>query len=75
MKHHVCGICNAYYARPYTDGTLPKFIDKALYNTKKVPLSALQAKSELNTLKVEVVLDMSDYLEAVSVSRARKFYT
>ncbi len=70
----VWNLHRAYYARSYTDGTLPKFLDKALYNTKKVPLSALQAKSELNTLKVEVVLDRSDYLELSKLDQVKFLY-
>ena len=64
----------AYYARPYSDGTLPKFLDKAQYNTKKVPLSALQSKSELNTLKVEVSLDRSDFVELSKLDQIRYLY-
>ncbi len=70
----VWNLQRAYYARPYTAGTLPKFIDKVRYNTKKVPLSALQAKSELNTLKVEVVLDMSDYSELSKLGQVKFLY-
>ena len=49
-------------------------VDKALYNTKKVPLSALQAKSELNTFKVEVSLDRSGFVELAKLDQIRYLY-